>query len=206
MKKVLVQNSSTHTLLVKLLHDLRKQIAKQKKVPPWVIFQDPSLNDIGTAYPITMEEMGNITGVSGGKALKYAKPFLELIKEYVEENQIDRPSDFVVKQVADKSKVKVSIIQSVDRKIPFEDIAYTNGLTMEELLQEMDMIVSSGTKLDISYYLEDHVDESIVEEICDYLMEAESDSADDAYRNLKDDDVKYEEIRLVRLKFSEVAN
>ena len=195
------------TILVKLLMDLRKQIARQKKVPPWVIFQDPSLNDMATAYPITMEEMGNITGVSSGKALKYAKPFIELIKEYVEENQIERPSDFVVKQVADKSKVKVSIIQSVDRKIPFEDIAYSNALTMEELLQEMDMIVSSGTKLDISYYLEDHVDESIVEEICDYLMKADSDSTDEAYKNLKEDDVKYEEIRLVRLKFlSEVAN
>jgi ATP-dependent DNA helicase RecQ len=154
-----------------------------------------------------MEEMANITGVSTGKALKYAKPFLELIQDYVEENQIDRPADFVVKQVADKSKVKVSIIQGVDRKIPFEDIAYTNSLTMDELLQEMDMIVSSGTKLDISYYLEEHVDESIVEEIYDYMMTAETDSTDEAFRNLKEDDVKYEEIRLVRLKFlSEVAN
>jgi ATP-dependent DNA helicase RecQ len=195
------------TQLVKLLQDLRKQIAKQKKVPPWVIFQDPSLNDMATIYPITMEEMGNITGVSSGKALKYAKPFIELIKEYVEENQIERPLDFVVKQVADKSKVKVSIIQGIDRKIPFEDIAYTNALTMDELLQEMDMIVSSGTKLNISYYLADHVDESIVEEICDYLMTADSDSVDDAYKNLKEDDVKYEEIRLVRIKFlSDVAN
>src|SRR5690606_16901760 len=172
---------------------------KQKKVPPWVIFQDPSLNDMATTYPITMEEMGNITGVSSGKAMKYGKPFLELIRDYVEENQIDRPADFVMKQVADRSKVKVAIIQSVDRKIPLEDIAYTNNLTMDELMKEMDMIVSSGTKLDIDYYLEDHVDESIVEEIYDYLMEAESDSVDEAYRNLKEDDVKYEEIQLVRI-------
>jgi len=195
------------TQLVKHLQDLRRQIAKQKKVPPWVIFQDPSLNDMATAYPITMEEMGNITGVSAGKAQKYGRPFVELIKEYVAENQIDRPADFVMKQVADRSKVKVSIIQSVDRKIPFEDIAYSNGLTMDELFKEMDMIVSSGTKLDISYYLDDNMDESIVEEVYEYLMEAESDSIDEAYRNLKEDDVKYEEIQLIRIKFlSEVAN
>jgi ATP-dependent DNA helicase RecQ len=195
------------TQLVKHLQDLRKQIAKQKNVPPWVIFQDPSLNDMATTYPITMEEMGSITGVSAGKAQKYGRPFVELIKEYVEENQIDRPADFIMKQVADRSKVKVSIIQSVDRKIPFEDIAYTNNLTMDELFKEMDMIVSSGTKLDISYYLDDNMDESIVEEVYDYLMEADSDSVDEAYRNLKEDDVKYEEIQLIRIKFlSEVAN
>jgi len=194
-------------VLMKMLQDLRKGLAKEHGVPPWVIFQDPSLQEIATQYPITVEEMQNISGVSAGKARKYGKPFLEMVKEYVEENDIERPMDFVVKQVANKSKIKVAIIQGVDRKIPFEDIAYTSNLKLYELMDEMDIIVSSGTKLNIDYYLNEVVDEGICEEIYDYLMEAESDSIDEAFVELKEDDITLEEIQLVRIKFlSEVAN
>ena len=151
--------------------------------------------------------MTKITGVSKGKALRYAKPFLEMIRQYVEENDIDRPSDFVVKQIANKSKIKVSIIQAIDRKLPLEDVANTNNISMEELLQELDAIVASGTKVNIDYYLEDAVDEYAREEIYDYFMEADTDSVDTAYSELKDEDITIEEIQLMRIKFmSEMAN
>jgi ATP-dependent DNA helicase RecQ len=195
------------TLLVKMLQDLRKSVAKQKDVPPWVIFQDPSLNEMATHYPGTMETLSNISGVSMGKAQKYGRPFLDLINEYVEENDIERPSDLVVKQVANKSKSKVAIIQGVDRKLPLEDIANSNNMKMEDLLVEMDMIVSSGTKLNIEYYLEDNLDEGVVEEIQDYLMEADSDSIEEAFDELQEEDITMEEIQLVRIQFlSDVAN
>ena len=195
------------TLLVKLLKDLRKSVAKQNNVPPFVIFQDPSLDDMATQYPISMDDMAKITGVSIGKAKRYGKPFVELIAQYVEENEIDRPMDFVVKQVANKSKVKVNIIQEIDRKIPFPDIASSNSLTMEELIHELDAIVTSGTKVNIDYYIEDTVDEYSREDIYEYFMEAESDSAEDAYQELKEDDITIEEIQLIRVKFlSEMAN
>ncbi len=193
--------------LMILLKDLRKQIARQKKLPPFVIFQDPSLEDMATHYPISMEDMANITGVSKGKALRYGKAFIELIANYVEENDIDRPTDFVVKQVANKSKVKVNIIQGIDRKIPLADIASANNLSMEEILHEMEAIVASGTKVDIDYYIEDAVDEYSQEDIYDYFMEADSDSVDEAYDELREDDVTLEEIQLMRIKFlSENAN
>ncbi len=193
--------------LVKLLQDLRRSIAKQKSVPPWVIFQDPSLNDMATQYPGTMEALSNISGVSLGKAQKYGRPFLDLINEYVEENEIERPSDLVIKQIANKSKSKVAIIQGVDRKLSLEDIAYGINMDMDQLLDEMGMIVSSGTKLNIDYYLDENLDETVIEDIRDYLMEAESDSVEDAFNELKDDDITMEEIQLTRIKFlSEVAN
>ncbi len=195
------------TLLVKLLKDLRKSVAKQNNVPPFVIFQDPSLDDMATQYPISMDDMAKITGVSIGKAKRYGKPFVELIAQYVEENEIDRPMDFVVKQVANKSKVKVNIIQEIDRKIPLPDIASANSLTMEELIHELNAIVTSGTKVNIDYYIEETVDEYSREDIYEYFMEAESDSAEDAYRELKEDDITFEEIQLIRVKFlSEMAN
>jgi len=201
------KTAALDTVLMKMLQDLRKGLAKEHGVPPWVIFQDPSLQEIATQYPITIEEMQNISGVSAGKARKYGKPFLEMVKEHVEVNEIERPTDFIVKQVADKSKIKVAIIQGVDRKIPFEDIAYTSNLKLHELLEEMDIIVSSGTKLNIDYYIEDMVDEGAREDIYDYLMEAESDSIDDAFTELQEDDITLEEIQLIRIKFlSEVAN
>ena len=193
--------------LMNLLKDLRKQIAKDKKLPPFVIFQDPSLEDMATQYPISMDDMANITGVSKGKAIRYGKAFIELIANYVEENEIDRPTDFVVKQVANKSKIKVNIIQGIDRKIPLSDIASANNLSMEEILQEMEAIVASGTKVDIDYYIEDAVDEYSQDDIYDYFMEADSDSVDEAYDELREDDVTVEEIQLMRIKFlSENAN
>ncbi len=193
--------------LMRMLKDLRRQEARRKDVPPFVIFQDPSLEDMATQYPISMEDMAQITGVSKGKAMRYGRPFINLIKEYVEENNIERPTDFVVKQVANKSKVKVSIIQAIDRKIPLEDVASTTNLSMEELLVELNAIVSSGTKVNIDYYIEETVDEYAREEIYDYFMEAETDSTEIAYRELQEEDITMEEIQLMRIKFlSEMAN
>lgn len=193
--------------LMRMLRDLRKKESVRKNVPPFVIFQDPSLEDMATQYPISMEDMAKITGVSRGKALRYGKPFVELIKDYVEENDIDRPSDFVVKQVANKSKVKVNIIQGIDRKIPLEDIAGANDLSMEALMEELDAIVTSGTKVNIDYYLEENVDEYAREEIYDYFMDAETDSVDVAFRELEEEDINLEEIQLMRIKFlSDMAN
>lgn len=194
-------------LLMKMLKDLRKSEARRRNVPPFVIFQDPSLEDMATQYPISMQDMAHITGVSKGKAMRYGRAFINLIKEYVEENDIERPTDIVVKQVANKSKVKVNIIQGIDRKIPFEDLAHSNNLKMHEFLEELDAIVTSGTKLNIDYYIEDRVDEYSRDDIYEYFMEADTDSADDAYRELNEDDITLEEIQLMRIKFlSEMAN
>ncbi len=194
-------------VLMSMLKDLRKRIAKEKNVPPFVVFQDPSLEDMATQYPISMADMANISGVSKGKATRYGKTFVELIKQYVEENEIERPTEIVVKQVANKSKVKVNIIQSIDRKIPLNDIASSNNLNMEELLSELDAIVVSGTKINIDYYLEDNVDEYSREDIYEYFMEADTDSVDEAFKEMQEDDVTVEEIQLMRIKFlSEMAN
>ncbi|MEM1325363.1 MAG: DNA helicase RecQ [Bacteroidota bacterium] len=193
--------------LVKMLKDLRRQEAKRRSVPPFVIFQDPSLADMATQYPISMADMKNISGVSEGKATRYARPFIELIKEYVEENDIDRPTDFVVKQVANKSKAKIALIQGIDRKIPLDDLASSNSLNMEELMHELEAIVASGTKVNIDYYLEDAVDEYSREDIMDYFMEASTDSVEEAYKELQEDDITMEEIQLMRLKFmSDLGN
>ncbi|MEM9260504.1 MAG: HRDC domain-containing protein, partial [Bacteroidota bacterium] len=193
--------------LLLALKDLRKKEARRLDVPPFVIFQDPSLNEMATRYPISMDEMKNVNGVSIGKARRYAAPFLSLIEKYVEENDIDRPSDFVVKQVANKSKKKINIIQAVDRKIPLEDIASGNQLSMDDLLDEMVSIVNSGTKLNIDYYIEDEVDEYSLEDTYDYFMSAETDDPDLAFQELKEEDVTIEEVKLVRIKFlSEMAN
>ena len=195
------------TTLVKMLKDLRRQMAKKHSVPPFVIFQDPSLDDMATQYPISLEDMTKIQGVSSGKARRYGKPFIELIAEYVEANEIDRPTDVVIKQVANKSKMKVAIIQAIDKKLSLPEIARQNHLKDYELMDELDAIVSSGTKVNIDYYLDDNMDEAIVEELYDYFMEAETDDPEAAFRELKDDDYELEEIQLVRLKFlSEMAN
>lgn len=193
--------------LMNLLRDLRRREAKRQNVPPYVIFQDPSLEDMATIYPISMEDMAKVQGVSMGKAIRYGKPFLKLVKEYVEENEIDRPTDFVVKQVANKSKIKVNIIQGIDRKLPLEDLASTNSISMDELMEELDAIVISGTKVNIDYYIEDNVDEYAREEVMDYFMSATTDSAEEAYRKLKEEDITLEEIQLIRIKFlSDMAN
>ncbi|MEL7220460.1 MAG: RQC domain-containing protein, partial [Bacteroidota bacterium] len=193
--------------LLDMLRDLRRKEARRKEIPPFIIFQDPSLEDMATMYPITMDEMAKVSGVSIGKARRYARPFIELIAAYVEANDIIRPTEFVVKQVANKSRMKVNIIQGIDRKIPLEDLASSNALSMEDLMEELDAIVTSGTKVNLDYYLEDNVDEYAREDIIDYFMNAETDSIDEAYVELKEDDITVEEIRLMRIKFlSDNAN
>ncbi len=198
---------ASDTTLFNMLKDLRKKISKDKGVPPFVIFQDPSLEDMATQYPITPEEMQNIVGVGQGKAIRYGKPFLELISKYVTENEIDRPQDITVKSLVNKSGSKVNIIMNIDKKMPLEDIAKAQSKELEELITEIEGIVASGTKIDIKYYLDEVLDGDAQEEIFDYFMEdAESDSIDDAYEEF-DGDYSEEELRLMRIKFmSEVAN
>ncbi len=193
--------------LMGLLKDLRKKISREKNVPPFVVFQDPSLQDMANQYPITIDELKNIQGVGSGKALKFGRPFVELIQKYVDENNIERPQDMVVKSVVNKSGRKVYIIQSIDRKIPLEDIASAKGMQFDELLEELEHIVDSGTRVNIDYYIDDVVDEDRLEEVYDYFMEAETPDIDAALEELGDDDYTSEELRLVRIKFmSEVAN
>ncbi len=199
--------SALDDTLLHLLRDLRKKIARQKGVPPYIVFQDPSLEDMATHYPVSMSDMVNISGVSEGKARRYGTPFIDLIKQYVAENEIERPTDLVVKSVANKSKAKVAIIQGVDRKSDLEDIAESLSMTFDELLEEMDIIINSGTRLDIKYYINDNVDEDAKEEIYEYFMESDSDSIEDAGKELGEDDTTMLEIKLVRLMFlSEMAN
>lgn len=188
--------------LLKMLKELRKEISKEENLPPFVIFQDPSLEDMAFRYPITMEELTDISGVGAGKARKYGEPFLELIKEYVEENDIEREQDMIVKTVVKKSSNKVYIIQSIDRKLDLEDIADAKGLSMDDLLTEIEHIVSSGTKVNIDYYIDEAVDEDKQDDIYEYFQEeAETDSIEAALEELGEDDYTEEEIRLVRIKF-----
>jgi ATP-dependent DNA helicase RecQ len=192
--------------LYSMLKDLRKKLSKQLELPPYVIFQDPSLEAMATTYPITMDELKNITGVGEGKAKRYGEEFINLIKRHVEENEIERPEDMRVRTVANKSKLKVSIIQSIDRKVALDDIAVSNGIDFDELLSEIDTIVYSGTKLNIDYFIESVMDEDRAEDIYEYFKESETDSMDDAIDELGDEYTE-EEIRLVRIKFiSEMAN
>ena len=193
--------------LLAMLKDLRRDVARKRGLQPWVIFGDPSLEDMSIMYPITVDELKNCQGVGEGKAKKFGKEFLELIAKYVEENEIDRPDDFVMKSIVNKSVNKVYIIQSIDRKLPFEDIADAKGMEMEELLDEIEAIVYSGTKLQIDYYLEQTLDEDVIEDIYDYFHdEAQSDSLTEAMEELGSDYDEME-VRLVRIKFlCEVAN
>ncbi len=194
-------------VLLSMLKDLRRDMARRLKLQPWVIFGDNSLEDMTILYPETYDELKNCQGVGEGKSRKFGKEFLALIKKYVEENDISRPDDFVVKSVVNKSANKVYIIQSVDRKLPLEDIAEAKGLEMEELLDEIEAIVYSGTKLDLNYYIEQNIDDDIVDDIYAYFREdAESDSLEDAMKELGSD-YDEREVRLVRIKFlCEVAN
>ena len=193
--------------LMEILINLRKSESKRLGVQPWVLFQEPSLIDMATFYPTNMDELTNISGVSRGKAARYGKPFLIAITEYVEENDIEKVTDFVIKQVANKSKLKVAIIQGIDRKLPLEDIAETAKMDFDGLMEEMNNIVDSGTKLNIDYYLEDNMDDEVAEEIYDYFSEAESESVDDAEEELADDDITRQEIQMIRIKFlTEMAN
>ena len=192
--------------LYSMMKDLRKKLSKRLQVPPFVIFQDPSLEAMATTYPITLEELQNIPGVGAGKAKRYGKEFIELIKRHVEENEIERPEDLRVRTVANKSKLKVSIIQRIDRKVALDEIASSNGLEFSELLDEIEAIVYSGTRINIDYFVNDVMDEDHVEDIYEYFKDSETDDLEDAIEELGGDYTE-DEIRLVRIKFlSEMAN
>ena len=192
--------------LYSMLKDLRKKMSKKLDVPPYVIFQDPSLEAMATTYPVTLEELQNIPGVGAGKAKRYGQEFCVLIKKHCEENEIERPEDLRVRTVANKSKIKVSIIQAIDRKVALDDIALSKGLDFSELLDEVEAIVYSGTRLNIDYFLEEIMDEDHMLDIYDYFKESTTDKIDDAMDELGDDYTE-DEIRLVRIKFiSEMAN
>lgn len=193
-------------VLMGMLKDLRKRNAKKLGVPPFVIFQDPSLEDMALKYPITLEELVQVHGVGDGKAKKYGKDFVALIAEYVEENDIIRPDDLVVKSTGSNSALKLYIIQNVDRKLPLDDIASAKGMTMDDFIKELEAIVYSGTKLNIDYWIDDILDEDQQEEIHDYFMESKTDKIDVAIEEFEGD-YDDEELRLYRIKFiSEVAN
>ncbi|KVV15906.1 DNA helicase RecQ [Flavobacterium sp. TAB 87] len=199
-------SATADEVLMNMLRELRKKVAKKLGVPPFVVFQDPSLEDMALKYPITIPELYNIHGVGEGKAKKYGGDFVALINRYVEDNDIIRPDDLVVKTTGVNSANKLYIIQNIDRKLPLTDIASAKGLSMDTLIKEMEQIVYSGTKLNISYWLEDMLDEDQQEEIHDYFMESESDKINEALKEF-DGDYDIDELRLMRIKFiSEVAN
>jgi ATP-dependent DNA helicase RecQ len=192
--------------LYQLLLDLRKSISKERGIPPFVIFQEPSLKDMCFQYPITKEDLTNIQGVGNGKAERYGAPFIELISDYVERNEIDRPQDIMVKSLVNKSQLKVQLIQNIDRKLPLEDIASSQGKSFEDLLVEIETVVSSGTRVNINYYINDVLDQDSQDEVYDYFNEAETDDIIEAYNEF-DGVYTEEELRLMRIRFmSEVAN
>ncbi len=193
--------------LFRMLVDLRKSVARTKKLPPFVIFQDPSLEDMATQYPISMDEMANITGVSKGKAMKYGRKFVQMIADYVEEHDIDRPNEVVIKSVASKSKAKVQIIQNLDKKVPLDVIAQSHQLDSEAVITEIESIVLSGTKVNLDYIINDILDEYQQEDLYEYFMQADSDSVEDALKEMEEDEFTEEDVRLMRIKFlSEMAN
>lgn len=192
--------------LYKQLIDLRKTISKQKNIPPFVIFQEPSLQDMCLQYPITIEELTNCQGVGNGKAARYGAPFVRLIKEHVEANNIERPQDIVMKSLVNKSGLKVQLIQNIDRKLPLEDIGQSQGKSLEEVIEDISAVVTSGTKVNINYYIDDILDEDAQDELHDYFVEAETDDITTAYNEL-DGDYSEEELKLYWIKFmSEMAN
>jgi ATP-dependent DNA helicase RecQ len=193
--------------LYAMLKDLVKKTAKMKNLPPYVIFQETSLEEMAIQYPVTMEELTKISGVGAGKAAKYGKPFLELIKKYVEENEIERPSDIVIKSVVNKSGLKVYIIQNIDRKVNLHDMAKSKNISLDELLTEIETIVASGTKVNLNYYIDEMMDEDKQDELMEYFKESETDSIDAALKELGGDDYTEEDIRIMRIKFySEYGN
>ncbi|MCK5821651.1 MAG: HRDC domain-containing protein, partial [Bacteroidales bacterium] len=200
--------ASLDSMLFNMLKDLRKSIAKKLNLPPFIIFQDPSLEDMSTNYPINADELARMTGVSSGKASRYGKEFIALIKTYVEENDIERPQDMIVKSVVNKSGLKVSIIQSIDRKIPLDVVAQSKGITMGEMLTELESIVNSGTRISIGYHIDQILDTSHQEDIFLYFKEdAEDESIIAAMEELGEDEYSEEDVRFVRIKFiSELGN
>ncbi|MFP4663361.1 MAG: DNA helicase RecQ [Bacteroidales bacterium] len=194
--------SAADAELFAMLKDLRKSMSKRLDLPPYVIFSDPSLQEMAIQYPITMEELTRISGVGAGKAKKYGQQFLDVIKKHVDENEIDRPQDMVVKSVVKKSGNKVYIIKSIDKKMPLNDIADARGLSILDLLEEIDAIINSGTKINIDYYINEVMDEDKVDEIYDYFLEeSETGTLEEALEEFEDEDYTEEEIRLVRIKF-----
>ncbi len=201
------QSGALDTVLLQMLKDLRKKLAKQKNLPPFVVFQDPSLDEMCTHYPISIDELKQIQGVGSGKASKFGLPFIELIKKYVDENDIDRPVDLVIKSAANKSALKVSIIQNIDRQIALEDIASAKGISYDEILKELETIVNSGTKLNLNYYINELIEDDRQDEVFDYFRATETDSIDEALSELGTDDYTREEVQLMRIKFlSELGN
>ena len=201
------QSGAMDVQLLQILKDLRKKIAKQKNLPPFVIFQDPSLDEMCTHYPVSLDELKQIQGVGSGKAMKFGQPFIELINKYVDENEIDRPVDLIIKSAANKSALKVSIIQNIDRQIALEDIASAKGISYDEILKELETIVNSGTKLNLNYYIDEIIEEDRQDEVFDYFRGSEIDSIDNALTELGDDDYTREEVQLMRIKFlSELGN
>ena len=195
-------------VLLSMLKDLRKDVARKYRVQPWMVFADPALEDMTIVYPLSLKELSEkCQGVGEGKARKYGQPFVDLIAKYVEENEIERPDDFVVKSVAARSGNKVAIIQAIDRKLPLEDIASSKGLEMSDLLTEIESIVATGTRVNLNYYIEEELDPDVVQEIFTWFKEeATSDSLSDAMKALEGD-YEEKEIRLVRIKFlCEVVN
>jgi ATP-dependent DNA helicase RecQ len=193
--------------LYAMLKDLCRTVARSKNLPPYVVFQETSLEEMAIQYPVNMEELTRITGVGSGKAMKFGKPFIDLIAKYVEENEIERPQDLVVKSIVNKSGLKVHIIQSIDRKLDLVDVAEAKGLKIEDIIAELESIVHSGTRVNISYYIDEMMDEEKQEEIVDYFREAENDSVEAALDELGEEDYTEEEIRLMRIKFiSEFGN
>lgn len=193
--------------LYTLLKDLCKSIARQKKLPPYVIFQETSLEEMAIQYPINVDELTRINGVGPGKAARYGKPFMELIAKYVEENEIERPQDLLVKSIVNKSMLKVHIIQSIDRRLNLVDVAEAKGLKVDDVITEIETIVNSGTKVNINYYIDEVIDREKQEEVYDYFQGAENDSVNEALAELGENDYTEEEIRLMRIKFiSEFGN
>ena len=204
--KAKLSGGSSDEKLVKLLKDLRKKVATISDVPPFAVFQDPSLDDMALKYPVNLEELSKVHGVGEGKARKFGKDFIKLISKYVEDNEVLRPDDLIVKSTGINSGLKLYIIQNTDRKLPLEDISKSKGLDMKELIKEMEVIIFSGTKLNIDYAIDDLLDEDQQEEIHEYFMEAETDSIQEALNEF-DGDYDEDELRLMRIKFiNEVAN
>ena len=193
-------------ILISNLKDLRKKIAKENKIPPYVVFQENSLKEMAIKYPLSISELSNIVGVGEGKAKRFGKPFLELINKYVEENEILRLEDLIVKSTGSNSSLKLYLIQSIDRKIPLEDIASAKVMSLNKLISEMETIIFSGTKLNINYYVNEVLDEDSQNELHDYFINSETDNIKDAIENFGDD-FDEDELRLFRIKFlSEIAN
>jgi ATP-dependent DNA helicase RecQ len=193
--------SATDQVLFEMLKEVRKQLSKEKKLPPFVIFLETSMEDMATQYPTTLEELEKISGVSKGKALRYGKRFVEMIAQYVEENDIVKPDDFVMRSVVNKSGIKVFIIQQVDKKMPLETIAKGKDMRFEELLKEMETIVASGTKLNLNYAIDQMVDEDDQLDILDYFKSCETSSLDVAREELSDLKLEWEQLMIMRIKF-----